>query len=94
MTGSSTTTTSSSFFDNNKRVASFDDGLKPLIAPISLVDQLKASNTSINKLDSDLESVVGSETAMRYRVEQQRKGSIPNMNNNQTKTGNDAKVIN
>lgn len=89
---SSTTTTSSSFFDNNKRISSFDDGLKPLIAPLSIVDQLKASNTSINKLDSDFESNVGNETAMRYRVEQQRKGSIPNINNNQTKTGNENKV--
>lgn len=89
---STTTTTSSSFFENNKRVASFDDGLKPLITPVSIVDQTKASNTSINKLSSDLENTVGSETAMRYRVEQQRKGSIPNMNNNQTKIGNENKV--
>lgn len=89
---SSTTTTSSSLFDANKRVSSFDEGLKPLIAPLSIVDQIKASNTSINKLDYDFEGTVVNDTSMRYRVEQQRKCSIPNINNNQEKAGNENKV--
>jgi hypothetical protein len=84
----SSTTTSSSLFDTSKRVSSFDDGLKPL----SIVDQMKSSNTSINKLDFELDSA-GNDTSMRYRVEQQRKGSIPNINNNQVKVGNENKVI-
>ena len=89
---SSTTTTSSSLFDANKRVSSFDEGLKPLIAPLSIVDQIKASNTSINKLDYDFEGTVVNDTSMRYRVEQQRKCSIPNINNNQEKAGSENKV--
>lgn len=41
-------------------------------------------------LDSEHEGATGNEP-MRYRIEQQRKGSIPN-NNNQAKTGSENKV--
>jgi hypothetical protein len=84
----SSTTTSSSLFDTSKRVSSFDDGLKPL----SIVDQMKSSNTSINKLDFESDTA-GNDTSIRYRAEQQRKGSIPNINNNQVKVGNENKVF-
>ncbi|CRL07600.1 CLUMA_CG020565, isoform A [Clunio marinus] len=88
---SSTTTTSSSFLEN-KRLASLDDEMKPIIAPLSLIEQLKASNTSLNKLESEIDVVIGNETATRYRVEQQRKGSIPNVNTNQNKNENKTKT--
>jgi hypothetical protein len=79
---SSSTTTSSSIVENSKRVSSFDDGLKPL----GILDQIKSSNTSINKLDSDFDNV-GNDVSLRYRVEQQR-----NLNNNQAKLATENKV--
>lgn len=97
LTGASsgTTTTSSSFLDN-KRLASFDDemqGIKPTNATLNIIDHLKTSNTSLNMLDSEQDVAIGNETLMRYRIEQQRKGSIPTGNNNQTKGGGEHKVI-
>jgi hypothetical protein len=49
--------------------------------------QLRASNTSLNK--TDLESESG---AMRYRVEQQRKGSISMVSNQLTTSSGENKV--
>lgn len=86
---SSTTTTSSSFFEN-KRLGSFEDeiqGTKPTIAPLSIIEQFKTSNTSLNVFDTEHDVAIGNETSMRYRIEQQRKGSLPSANNNQTKAG-------
>ena len=85
---SSTTTTSSSFLDN-KHVLDDLQGKPPVL---SLIEQLKTSNTSLNMLDTEHDIAIGTETSMRYRIEQQRKGSIPNANNNQTKTGGEHKV--
>lgn len=88
---SSTTTTTSSSFLDNKRVSSFDDethGIKSL----SIIEQLKSSNTSLNMIESEHESVTGNEVSMRYRIEQQRKNSIPTANNNQKKTSAEKKV--
>ncbi|KAL7013637.1 hypothetical protein ACKWTF_015500 [Chironomus riparius] len=81
---SSTTTTSSSFLDG-KRISSFEER----------ADQLRGSNGSLNKSDfeNDAGSVGASGDLGRYRVEQQRKGSISIVNNsNQLQTGGESKV--
>ncbi|KAL7013636.1 hypothetical protein ACKWTF_015500 [Chironomus riparius] len=80
---SSTTTTSSSFLDG-KRISSFEER----------ADQLRGSNGSLNKSDfeNDAGSVGASGDLGRYRVEQQRKGSISIVNNsNQLQTGGESK---
>ena len=69
---SSTTTTSSSFMR--------DEGTN-----LDQPQQLRASNCSLNKVDSDLDGGTVNDL-MRYRVEQQRKGSISIVSNNQTTT--------
>jgi hypothetical protein len=66
---SSTTTTSSSFVDG-KRILSFDEGRTNVIG----------SNTSLNKSEIDAEGAVG-EICNRYKVEQQRRGSISTIGN-------------
>lgn len=85
-TSSSTTTTSSSFLDS-KRLEAEALVFKPSIASQNIAEQLKSSNSSLNVLESDFEGL--NEPSMRYRIEQQRKGSIPF---NTVKVGDESKV--
>lgn len=72
---SSTTTTTSSSFLDNKRMSSFDVTLP------GVVEQLKTSDGSLNKIEAQIDAAVNETAMMRYRVEQQRKNSIPLISN-------------
>lgn len=80
LTGASSSTTTSSSFLEGMQV------LKPLTEKTNILDQLKSSNTSLNKIEMEFDGATG-----RYRTEQQRKGSISN-NNNQPRHESDHKT--
>lgn len=80
LTGASSSTTTSSSFLEGMQV------LKPLTEKTNTLEQLKSSNTSLNKIEMEFDGATG-----RYRTEQQRKGSISN-NNNQPRHESDHKV--
>jgi len=84
---SSTTTTTSSSFLDNKAVP-----IGGTTTTLPGVTELRSSNCSLNKIDSDGDvptPASGELIALRYRVEGQRKNSIPSLN---IKVGSEQKV--
>lgn len=80
---------STSSFLENKRIDSFD-GSKPLIG---IIEQIRTSNTSLNRLETDVDLLVGHEMTLRYRGDQQNKESVTTVTDKPIKIENESKVF-